>query len=67
MPRRLLIVEDEEAMCQTLEEVFQKEHYTVFSCRTASDALRIFEQEIVHVVLADIRLPDQTGLELQFV
>ena len=64
MARRLLLVDDEEAMRRTLEEVFRKENFTVFSCRTAEEAEDIFGREVVHVVLTDIRLPDRSGLEL---
>ncbi|MBI4867435.1 MAG: sigma-54-dependent Fis family transcriptional regulator [Candidatus Wallbacteria bacterium] len=64
MKSRLLLVEDESAMRQTLEEVFRKENFTVFACSTARDAREVFQREMVHVALVDVRLPDSSGIEL---
>ena len=64
MTEAVLLVEDEEVMRQTLEDVFRRAGHPVFACRTLSEAEDVFRREVVDAVLLDLRLPDGDGLEL---
>ncbi len=64
MSRKVLIVEDDEAMTVALRDGFEYEGYTV---RTASDGLqglRLAEEEEPDLVLLDVMLPKMTGLDV---
>jgi len=61
---RLLIVDDDDQLRQTLERRFKRQGMTVAAAATAADALERAEQERFDVALLDLHLPDQTGIEL---
>jgi DNA-binding NtrC family response regulator len=64
MNERLLIVEDEETLCQSLKRVLEREGYTVNTVNNAESAHEIFETEFYDVIITDIILPGMTGIEL---
>lgn len=64
MSATLLLVEDEDDLRGTLEDVFRKARYNVLSCKDGKVALESFAREVVDVVLLDLRLPDRAGLEV---
>jgi DNA-binding NtrC family response regulator len=64
MSSTVLLVEDEDVMRQTLEDVFRDARYEVLSCTTGAAAEEAFRREMVDVVLLDLRLPDRSGLDL---
>jgi DNA-binding NtrC family response regulator len=59
----VLFVDDEESMLQTLKRVFLDDGYRILTAASPSDALEVLEQEPVHVVVSDHRMPGMTGLE----
>jgi two-component system, response regulator FlrC len=62
--RPLLIVEDDPALRQTLAEGFSRTGYSVQVAESMSAALKIFEQKLPDLIIADIRLPDGDGIKL---
>ena len=64
MNERLLIVEDEETLCESLKRVLAKEGYVVHTAGDAEAALRIFGEGAYDLVITDIILPGITGIEL---
>lgn len=64
MKGKILIVDDEKLICWSLQKDLTKEGYEVLTAQSASEGLRLFEQESVDVVLLDIRLPDGDGQEI---
>ncbi len=64
MNERLLIVEDEETLCESLKRVLAKEGYVVHTAGDAETALRTFGEEAYDLVITDIILPGITGIEL---
>ena len=64
MNERLLIVEDEETLCQSLKRVLEREGYTVDTFNNAESAREVFEAEFYDVIITDIILPGMTGIEL---
>lgn len=64
MNERLLIVEDEETLCESLKRVLTKEGYSVDTASSAEAALELFEKNFYDLIITDIILPGITGIEL---
>src|SRR5436190_23320182 len=62
--RRLLIVDDEPLIRETLAEYLGQEGYAVSACATGAEALALAGESRHDVVLCDVQLPDVDGLEL---
>lgn len=60
----LLIVDDDEAMRETLSDILNEKGYRTSTARTGAEALTLAERHVYNISLIDIRLPDTSGLEL---
>ncbi|MCG8606109.1 response regulator, partial [bacterium] len=60
----VLIVEDNEDLCQTLAHVLRKESNKVRTSFTGEHALSILKKDIIDLVLLDIKLPDLNGIKI---
>ncbi len=66
--KKLLIIDDEEALTQFLYRIFADEGFTVDFALTGREGMEKFTGFLPDVVLLDIRLPDTSGIEvLRFV
>jgi two-component system NtrC family response regulator len=63
MKRTILIAEDEGKMGRILEVNLQ-DHYHVLLARDGEEALRIFKENEVNLLLTDMRMPQRDGLSL---
>lgn len=61
---RLLIVDDEKSICQLLEITFRKDGHLVETVTSGQLAKKKVESQVYDVIIADIRMPDLTGIEL---
>jgi two-component system response regulator AtoC len=61
---RILIVDDDDALRESLELVLVAEGYGVVSAASARAALAAIEQATFDVVLCDLRMPGMDGMEL---
>jgi len=61
---KLLIVEDERAFRQVLEEECVKENIDVVGVGTGAEALEQLEQGDFDIVVTDLRLPDTNGIDI---
>ena len=61
---RLLIVEDSENLCSTIQRGFETRGYEVRVAHSMASACAIVSQWIPQLALIDLRLPDQGGLHL---
>ena len=64
MAPRLLIVEDEDTLCQSLQRVLEKEGFEVDRCGSAEEAFELLKTRSYHLVITDIILPGISGIEL---
>jgi len=64
MDERILIIEDEDTLRESLSRVFTREGYQVVSVNSAEPALELFEEGSFDLILTDIILPGITGIEL---
>jgi len=62
--KRILIVEDEEALCLLYAEELSGEGYDVTTARDAEQALDILKRERFDLIVTDIRMPGRDGVEL---
>ena len=61
---RILVVDDEESMCQYLSILLTKEGYDVTTASCGIDALRLTEAKPFDLVLSDIQMPQLDGIQL---
>ncbi|PLX19365.1 MAG: hypothetical protein C0601_02010 [Candidatus Muiribacterium halophilum] len=61
---RILIVDDEEIMCNALYLHLREEDYDVSKAYSAQEALKLFDKQIFDLVISDLRLGDMDGIEL---
>ncbi len=64
MAARLLIVEDEDTLCQSLQRVLSKEGYVVDIADSAETAFKLLESKSYDLIITDIILPGISGIEL---
>jgi two-component system response regulator HupR/HoxA len=62
--RTVLFVDDDEMVLQSLERGLLDESYNKLFAKSCQEALEILQQEEVHVIVADMCMPEMTGLEL---
>ena len=60
---RFLVVDDEKSLCDLLVEAL-KEQYFVEACYTAGEAFGCLEKADYDVVIADLKLPDGSGIDI---
>ncbi|NWF93506.1 MAG: response regulator [Syntrophaceae bacterium] len=64
MEDRILIVDDEEAICRLFAERLAQEGYICVTARNGREALRWFLKDPFSLMIADIRMPEMDGVEL---
>jgi len=64
MQRRVLVVEDEPSIADTLVYALQTEHFDVTHCGTGSDALQAAQQGGFDCLILDVGLPDISGFDV---
>lgn len=58
----VLYVDDEEDNLQSFKAAFRR-NYEVFTALSAAEGLSILNEHLVHVIIADQRMPQSTGVE----
>lgn len=61
---RILVVDDERAIRDTLKGILEDEGYEVSAAEGGSEALALFEKMPYNVVLCDIKMPKMDGVEV---
>jgi two-component system, OmpR family, catabolic regulation response regulator CreB len=64
MKPRILIVEDESGIADTLQYVLSTDGFAPVWCSTAEDAIRQFQAQPPALAVLDVGLPDMNGFEL---
>lgn len=61
---RILVVDDEESMCNFMEIMLRKEGYEVSTAQSGKDAVTLLDSEAPDLVISDIMMPEMSGIEL---
>jgi two-component system response regulator HydG len=61
---RILVVDDEDSMCEWLSALLGRDGYSVSTAQSAEEAIRLYSREPPEAVIMDIRMPGKSGLEL---
>ena len=60
----VLIIEDEDAICNFISAVLTSNAYQVVKAKTGREGLSLFASHIPDIVLLDLGLPDMDGMEI---
>jgi DNA-binding response OmpR family regulator len=58
----ILVCDDDKAIVNALEIYLRQENYNVFKAYTGKQALKVLEQEKIHLVIMDVMMPELDGL-----
>src|ERR1700761_9332749 len=61
---RILVVDDEKSICELLEITFRKEGHRVEVTHNVEGAKRKLEGSLYDIIISDVRMPGETGVEL---
>src|SRR5919205_993694 len=59
----LLIIDDEPNVCDSVHDLLRRE-FRVLKAHSADEGYRLMQEEEVHIVMSDQRMPQITGVEL---
>src|SRR5438093_5873993 len=59
----LLVVDDEPDVCDSVHDLLRRE-FRVLKAHSAEEGYRLMQEEEVHIVMSDQRMPQITGIEL---
>lgn len=60
--KKILIIEDEKILSEMYRFKFEKEGYSVLTAMDVAEGLKIAEKEIPDLIILDILLPKESGL-----
>ncbi|MGD8652502.1 MAG: response regulator [Desulfobacterales bacterium] len=63
-PSKILVVDDEKRICHNVEKILTKNNYEVTHACSAQEALEKMAKESFSLLISDIVMPGQNGLEL---
>lgn len=61
--KRILVVDDDEGIRETLKDLLEFKHYSVSSVKNGKEAIEICSREHFDKVLMDVRMPEMDGME----
>jgi CheY-like chemotaxis protein len=64
MPKRILVVDDDEMVLMALNELLKPEGYEVHAVSSGEDALERVKQNEYDLLMLDIIMPEMNGFEL---
>ncbi len=62
--KKILVIDDNETTVRVLKAILEREGYKIFTSTNGGEALKIVENEKVHIILLDLKMPDFDGLDL---
>ncbi len=62
-PVRVLLVEDDPVLCETLQYNLQREQLQVLVAHSAEEALHLFHQHQPQLIILDVMLPGRSGFD----
>ena len=59
----LLVIDDEMDVCDSVHDLLRRE-FRVLKARSAEDGLKLMQDNEIHIIMTDQRMPKVTGVEL---
>ena len=63
MHKKILVVDDEIGIRQSLKKILEKEGYTVITASNGEEAFKTIRGGDIDLLITDIRMPEMDGLE----
>ena len=63
MKKKILVIDDEDAVRDIFEKILVKAGYIVFSAGNGFDALKLLERVTVDLIMLDVQMPGMSGLQ----
>ncbi len=61
--RNILVIEDDQELNEAIVLALENDTYTFIQCRTIADARKIMESRDISLILLDLSLPDDSGID----
>ncbi len=61
---KILVIDDEQLILDTIETKLRREGFTVFTAETAEDGMRLYKQTRPDLLVVDVMLPNRSGFDL---
>lgn len=61
---KVLVVDDEQTILETVENKLRKEGFSVFTAESAEDGMRLYRQTKPDLLVLDVMLPNRSGFDL---
>jgi len=62
-PKKILIVDDEEELCELLRLTFEPKKHKVYTANDGEEGLKIAERRKPDLIILDIKMPKMNGYE----
>lgn len=62
--KKILVVDDEQKILDVVQAYLEKEGFDVLTCTNGETALDLFKNEIIHLIVLDLMLPNLSGEEI---
>jgi two-component system probable response regulator PhcQ len=60
---KILIVDDEENILNSLKRLFRKEPYEILTAISGEEGLKILDDHQVDLIISDLKMPEMSGIE----
>ena len=64
MPAKILVIDDEESMCNFMEIMLAKDGFAVDTTRSPNEAIILLKEKNYDLVIADLNMPEMSGIEV---
>ncbi len=61
---KILLVDDEATILETIEQKLRKEGFSVFTAASAEEGMRLYKQVRPDLIVLDVMLPNRSGFDL---
>ena len=62
--KTVLVAEDEENQLNLITQLLENENYRVLKAQNGQDALKLYKENNVDLILTDVKMPEMDGLKL---
>ncbi len=64
MPAKILVIDDEDSMCNFMEIMLTKEGYAVETANRGRDGVNLLKDKNFDLVIADLNMPEMSGIDV---